>query len=961
MNPRSLTLLSPYRLPTDSTLYLGDEEVTAILNGHAALWHPAALLFSARLPRIDQPHEHEEPTGEQIYALPDNPPLMLADDWADRAKAAGAVVFTATRDRAETIRNLLDALRQAAPEDEQFRRVAEWPVERVGPFLGVGYGVAVLSALFEEMSHDNALSLEELHRELTAAARAGDAEESRRNLQAAADRLLTAREVLYPVTLHAVDLFLVDPADPGANWPLALEAGLPLNVVASGELIERLAREQPGRLSLLREKVAADLVEVLGGVYREREDPLLPVESQLWNLLKAQAVYREHLGREVSVFARRRSGFHAQLPLLLHSAGVTHALLVAFDDALVPTYQTVVVSWPSHDGKQVEAFTRSPQPAESAQTWFHLAHHLHQTIMQDQSATLALSHKGLADAPSYEDWLELTRLAPVLGRPATLSGYFGEVMAGDYTTAASPDEFHADYLGERAASDSPARETPVSGLAEQVRERRWIDAAWTFTAVLRSLGGTVPEVEGRPFVEHLAAVEDRFERGAPPSEPEASAREAATLAYASGSVGLLVSAQQHAAEALARRLVARGKPNSPGWLLLNPCSFTRRVAVELPGLLRPVPSGGPVKACQIEGGVARLVVEVPPLGFAWVPKEPPEGPVHTTRMRLAEERAGPGGAPPTRFVRNEFFEAEIDPQTGGLKTVRDTKRRIGRLGQQLVWNPGSVMQARRIEVTSTGPALGEVYSEGVLLDDAGEELAAFSQRFRAWLGRPLLELRVELEPRKPADGYAWHAYYGARFAWREESATLVRGCTGLRSMTSQNRPETPDYLELQMGGRQNTALFPGGLPFHQRHGGRMLDVLLVCEGERARAFELGIGVDREQPMQTALGVVSPVAVVPLEQGPPHVGATGWLYHLDASNVLLTSLRPVADHENALVATMLECSSAGGQAQFRCVRDPVRALLQDLRGNALIDVSTQGDAVDFEVSANDLLQLRVEFS
>jgi hypothetical protein len=961
MNPRNPTLLSPYRLPSDSTLYLGDDEMAAILNGHAALWHPAALLYAASLPRIDQPYEHEEPAADRIYALPDSPPLMLPDDWEDKAKAAGAIVFTATRDRAETVRNLLEALRQAAPDDEKLLSRIELSDERVAPFLGVGYGVAVLASLFEAMSHDNAVSQEELYQGMTAAARADDPEEARRHLQAAAERLLAAREVLYPVTLHVVDLFLIDPTNLGANWPGTLEAGLPLNVVASGELIERLAREQPDRLAVLREKVAAEVAEVLGGCYREREDPLLPIESQIWNLLKGQATYREHLGRDVRVYARRRSGFHAQLPLLLQGAGIPHALLVTFDDALVPTYQTVVVSWPSHDGKQVDAFTRSPQPAEAPQTWFHLAHHLHQTIMQDQSATLALVHKGQPASPCYGDWAALTALAPVLGRPTTLSGYFAEVMAGDYTAAASPDEFHADYLGERTASDSPARAAPISGFAEHARGRRRLDAAWTFTAVLRTLGWAVPDVEGRPFVQHLAEAEDGFEGAAlsGPPRPLSTGGEGPEAHEKAGPLtpdpsppeyrGRGEEALRHAAEALARRLVARGQPNSPGWLLLNPCSFTRRVAVELAGLSRPVPPGGPVKACQIDAGVARLVVEIPPLGFAWIPEHPPEGPTITTRMRLADERA----------VRNEFFEAEIDLNTGGLKTIRDVKRRIGRLGQQLVWNPGSRMVCRGVQVTSAGPALGEIVTEGVLLDEADLELASFRQRFRAWLGRPLLELRVELEPRQPPDGYAWHGYFGARFAWREESATLVRGCSGLRSLTSQNRPESPDYLELQVG-RQNTVIFPGGLPFHQRHGGRMLDVLLLCEGEQARAFELGVGVDREQPMQTALGLVSPVAVVPLEQGPPHVGPAGWLYHLDASNLLLTSLRPAPDHENALVATMLECASAGGQAQFRCVRDPSRAVLQDLRGEALIDVSTQGDAVDFEASANDLLQLRVEF-
>ena len=76
-------------------------------------------------------------------------------------------------------------------------------------------------------------------------------------------------------------------------------------------------------------------------------------------------------------------------------------------------------------------------------------------------------------------------------------------------------------------------------------------------------------------------------------------------------------------------------------------------------------------------------------------------------------------------------------------------------------------------------------------------LATFRQRFRAWLGRPVLEMRIELYPQHPPQGYPWHAYYGARFAWRDERATLLRGVNGTPSVTSHSRPESPDYLEIR--------------------------------------------------------------------------------------------------------------------------------------------------------------------
>ena len=115
--------------------------------------------------------------------------------------------------------------------------------------------------------------------------------------------------------------------------PAAVAAGQPCNVLACASLIEKLGQDKPERLADLREKVAADLVEVVGGPYLEREDPLLPPESQLWNLLRGQSVYQELLGKEVTVFGRRRFGFQAHLPLLLQTAGFTHALLITFDES----------------------------------------------------------------------------------------------------------------------------------------------------------------------------------------------------------------------------------------------------------------------------------------------------------------------------------------------------------------------------------------------------------------------------------------------------------------------------------------------------------------------------------------------------------------------------------------------------------------------------------------------------
>ena len=498
--------------------------------------------------------------------------------------------------------------------------------------------------------------------------------------------------------------------------------------------------------------------------------------------------------------------------------------------------------------------------------------------MQDQAATVALLHRRLPAASWYGDWVELSRFAPVLGRWTLLSGYFNEVLSGEYSSPAEADEFHDDYLVERSSGqegENPGPWTtndPISGFAAHHRARRQLDSALALASLHRGLTGRAITAD-IPLEQRLAELEDGLESGPLPHEELAALLKEATMALAS-------------------RLVARGQAQA-GYLVLNPCSFKRRVVLDIPDLRDLLPLVDPVKACQLDGTMGRVVLEVPALGFAWVPaRGVPGTQAPPRRMKLADQTA----------VRNEFFEAEIDPATGGIRTIRDLRTRTSRLGQQLVYNPGSSMRVRDIKVTSTGPALGEVWTEGVLVDSSDQELARWRQRYQAWLGRPILDLRIEIEPLRPLEGFPWHAYFGSRFAWRDERALLLRGTNGISQVTSHTRPVTPDFLELRVG-QQNTVLFPGGLPFHQRSGGRMIDLLLIVPGEECRRFDIGIGLDRLLPAQTAQGMVTPMAVASTTQGPPHVGATGWLFHLDASQVLLTSLRPAVDGADGIVGAL----------------------------------------------------------
>jgi hypothetical protein len=933
MTERHAYLLSPYRPPTSYPVTLNATECAAWLNGYAALWHPAILRRLAGPPHPASVYDHDQPGEECVFVVPEGPTVYQADDWIDRVKTARAVAFSGYESREQT----LTALKEA------FQPTDEWvdvDAETLRWFFAVGYGHLMVDTLFEAMSHEKLLDAAGFWQDvLDAANLAREPNECRRKLVSAAEKLRTAREGAHSGSIFLLEwILLPDPANLGAAWPAAIHQRSPATVIADARTLERIAEEQPERFSELMAAMPADLptaVELCVGAYRERDDALLPIESQLWNLRIGRTKAKERFGTDPSVFARRTSAFHPQLPSWLALAGYRHGIATSLDGATVPARYSAVVGWPGPDGQSIDVFTREPLPAAESQTFFNFAYHLHQAITHDSTPTLTLLHKR-EPGQGYTDLLTIGELANVFGEPATMSRYFSETHAGDYTGVAGADEFFADYLDDRVTNRH--RPDAVGGFAKHYRLRRRLDSAFTLAALHRSLNPVTPEELAR--LGQLQELEREIETSGPDTGAGGLTDDAADK---------LNAVEAAIAHPLAERLQVRAVENRPGHLILNSCGFTRRVLVELANQPGPIPVEGPVKSCEFADGTLRAVVEVPGLGFAWIPRGSAATPVFKSKIKTAE----------LTTVRNEFFEAELDPATGGLRAFRDMKTRINRLGQYLVYNPGSKAIATSVQVTNAGPALGEVTAIGRIENEHGEPLAEFRQRLRAWIGRPALELAIEIAPKHSPAGYPWHAYYAARFGWRDDRAATFRGVNGANSQSTHARPVTPDYLEFRLG-KERTFLFTGGLPFVQRHGSRMMDVVLVPEGEATTRFELLLAFDREHPMQTATGWTLPPTVVETAKGPPHIGASGWLGNVDLPSLLLTSLRPVGE-SRTVEARVIETAGFAGSAELRFARDPASAKLVDLMGEPLQDLTLLEGAIPLEFSAGELITIRAEFA
>src|SRR5690606_90901 len=221
---------------------------------------------------------------------------------------------------------------------------------------------------------------------------------------------------------------------------------------------------------------------------------------------------------------------------------------------------------------------------------------------------------------------------------------------------------------------------------------------------------------------------------------------------------------------------------------------------------------------------------------------------------------------------NEFFEVHLSEATGGIAFIKGYGRSPKRISQQLAYRFSrkrrvgddrsddtyySVMAARALELTCTGPALAEAVSTGELIDpENGQVLATYRQSIRVWRGRSTVDLDFELEPAILPSGDPWTNYYACRFAWNDPAAVLTRSVQQTAQPVPDSRFDSAHYIEIAED-EMRTTILPYELPFHRRIDDRMLDTLLIVDGETRRRFRISIACDEAYPLRSALDGVVP--------------------------------------------------------------------------------------------------------
>jgi len=903
-----------------------EADAEQLLSAWSVLWHPALLAGSRSIPRwLPAGSPPPDPTGHLVI-LPDCCESMLPEEWLAQAAAVGACVLRGAKNRDDMLAAALKLLGDDCPTVDP---------DLAADFLALGFchlQVEFLTRKLRYMSNLDEGSLQTAVLAATDAALAGDSEAVRQHLQTAFDRLHDAREYFYPTEAKLIDFTLLAPSTLGQPLQIELADAAPRNFLVSGEVIEKMAAQQPAILEALKTALAENSAAIIGGEQVEISLPLLDPESTRAHLQRGLAIYEKHLGTHPKIFGRRRFGLSPALPQVLKQLGFTAAIHCTLDDGQFPVGNQSRIQWEGIDGSVVEATGCLPLDAGRADTFLRLAETLGNAMNLDHSATILFAHWPGCASRWYEDLRRSARYGSIFGKFLSATDYFELTSLAGQRNRYKPDQYRSPYLAQDVTAN---RIDPISRWTRFFRRSAQLETVETI-AMLAAV------CSKRSNEEHATCDETT----------QTLTREIENALIAEDDTGLdldarLSDAQQQPVADLARSLGGSADSPDRGCLIVNPWSSIQTAIVS-----SSVPSS----------------LDVPAMGFAWVDPKVAQQPEKVERKGWFGLRK-PQESPPMAeegILRNEFFEVHFDPHTGAIRTVSDYHSRGPRLGQQIALrlpqggDPAadanySIMAADRLSVISAGPVVGEMLCEGRLLDHEGRPVAKYRQTTRAHRGSRILEIQIDLEIDRQPGPNAWDSYYAARFAWKDEMAVLRRGVSMANQATELMQFESPWYVDI-CRDKQHTTLLCNGLPYHRRLGLRKLDMLLVTQGERARSFRLGVGIDVSNPMAAAQGFMMPPLILP--DAPKTASASGWLFHLDCRNVLATHWN-VCD--NGFRVRLLETDGRGTRLGLRCLRSVASARRTDADDSPLLEVKVDGDRVDIPIDPHQWVEIEVQFA
>ena len=130
------------------------------------------------------------------------------------------------------------------------------------------------------------------------------------------------------------------------------------------------------------------------------------------------------------------------------------------------------------------------------------------------------------------------------------------------------------------------------------------------------------------------------------------------------------------------------------------------------------------------------------------------------------------------------------------------------------------------------------------------------------------------------------------------------------------------------------------------------------KGETRRSFEFGIGVDLRNPFREALRMHEK-DLTTVQTGPATT-SHGWMFHLDATNLIVTDWSPIVE-DNQVVGMLVRVVETEGKtttAKLSFFRDFQSALKVDFNQQTMDHLNVKSSSVKFNMHGYEWAQIEL---
>ena len=972
-------------LPTD----LPEEEAASLLNAVACAWHPRLLQRSGSIPLFRQAESLTGYSGRRIVFVPAPSESWMPHEWRAVFREQEHIVLAGCSKREDWLTAIDLALADEAGSSDmanntdaatnadavvcptadasRLRRDSFASPVLIDHFLALGIVMLQVQLLSRRRHHfvdaDNIL----LSREVRLAADAsllGDEATVKTHLLRCFEHLRDTREKFYPMNCYLLDLCIPGDDEQTSEVSDLIASATPatrLNLFATGRDLATWVQKDASLAAQLKNAIIDGTLTLLTGHDAEIRPSLGSMATTLTDIERCRRTYTDIVGSPPRHWARRRYGMTASFPSLLTYFGFESALHIALDDGLYPDKERSQFEWQAPDGSQIPAASRIPLAIDSSAGFLRFADRYNESMQDDNTAALFLARLPALKTPWLHDLHVAASYAPVLGQFTTMDALVHLCNGSRMTERYQHSEYLAPYLIQSSVLKT---EAPVSGPALLRQFQQQLESLRTLFAMTRLVKAEADvdfiNAQFTQIESELAELELRHVD----TTTIVSARKA-DLNSASASIETQLSAisDQLASTLLSR--IPRQSAGIRGLFIINSVPFGRTVDVAWPDSWQRPAASKMIELAERNGNKERLLVTLPPGGFTWL-VECGSG---ATPQSLLEPILREPPLAESLTLRNRHFEVTLSDRTGGIAAVTYHQQRGNRLSQQACFryereqtlpdegngevrkSAYSTTHLTEHRIHHAGTVFAGIETTAELRSPAdGSTLAIVRQVTSIDRARPRIHVTLIFDQIvKCVKGNPWLSYFGCRFAWDNEAASVTRSVMGHAAGFRSERFESPDYVEVS-DQEHRVVIATHGRPYHRRSGPRMLDSLLIVESEPTREFQFTIDFDQSFPLRTAVDAMTPAIVTQTTGTAPLSMASNWVLGLSARNVELVhaAVRPATDDLSEELSLLLtETEGASAKCMIRTARRQTAAFVvnADRSQKTVAEISDQGIVVE----------------